>query len=414
MRAKFIPDRLLLVDDSPDTLEVLARNLSGRGFEVHTTLSARAAMKFLAAHDMDLLITDVKMPGMSGMDLLRLVRGEHPALPVMMITGYATIEGAVEAVKEGAEEYLAKPFTGDELLAAVDRALGKGRTRRALTARTPPQRLGLLGGSEGMRRAFDAMERAAASGAPALLLGEPGTGRESAARAVHQASPRAGQIFLPLNCETIPPGQLAGEVLRALALARGGSLYLRAVERLGAEAFGPVLEAAGGGGGAARILASAGPDFSSLIDRSLLPRHLASLREWETIALPPLRERGSDVLILAEHWASQEAQSLGRPSPTLSDALRQALRAYPWPGNVGELRTVLSKAVRECTSDALDVQDAAPPLRFVGPHGSGPLKPLAAVEADYIREVLAGVDGNKSRAAEILGIDRKTLREKLK
>jgi DNA-binding NtrC family response regulator len=407
-------DRILLVDDSPDTLEVLERNLSERGFTVSVAPGAPEAIEMLRRSPVDLLITDVKMPGMNGVELLRHVRENFPETQVMLITGYATIDGAVEAVKTGAEEYLSKPFTTQELFAAVGRVLEKRRVDRAQRAGKPQLIWGLVGASEAMRQAFGDMQRAVASDTPVLLLGEGGTGRESVARALHGAGPRTGKPFLALNGEAIPTDQLGSEVDRGLTLAGEGSLYLRAVECWPHEVLERIAGSAGEAALPCRIMASAGPQFSSLITRGVMPETLKPFLDWETIRLPPLRERGTDILLLAEHFARTTAHSCGRRAPELTSPLRQALLFYPWPGNVGELRGAISAAVREGASDPLDLPDLPAAIRSWSASRTPATRPLAEVEAEYIREVLSRMDGNKSRAAEILGIDRKTLREKLK
>lgn len=407
-------DRILLVDDSPDTLEVLERNLADRGFTVITASGAPEAMEALLKHPVDLLITDIRMPDMSGMELLRHVRENHPETRVMLITGYATIEGAVEAVKTGAEEYLSKPFTAEELFAAVGRVLGKvhqARSGRAGHSRTV---LGLVGASEAMRLAFDSLESAVASPAPVLFLGEDGTGRQSAARALHGAGSREAHPFLVLDGEVIPASHLVEEALRGFASAGEGTLYLRAVEAWPAV----ILEELSGRTGEAalpcRLVASAGPRFPALVARGVLPMALGALLSWETIRLPPLRERGMDILLLAEHFTRATAFSCGRLAPEMTAPFRQALLTYPWPGNVRELRSVISTMVREGASDPLDLPDLPEMVRAFGTSRASARRSLAEVEAGHIREVLSSVDGHKSRAAEILGIDRKTLREKLK
>lgn len=407
-------DRILLVDDSPETLEVLERNLADHGFAISKALNASDAMEHLRESPADLVITDVRMPGMSGLDLLRHLRENHPDMEVMLITGYATIEGAVEAVKTGAQEYLAKPFTADELLAAVGRALEKLHAARARRAGRSTGQFGLLGGSAGMRRAHEAMERAANTHGPVLLLGERGTGRERAARAIHGAGDRAKAPFLILDGETIPPEEMAFEMARGLASAAAGTLFLGTAEAWSPEALDLLETGHEDDALTARIIASASPDLPSLAARGGCPTHLASLCAWDTILFPPLRERGADILLMAQHYAVEAAQSLGLPSPEFSDGLCQALRVYAWPGNVGELRDVIVGAVKSCGGGKLDLPDL-PAIVRSSTIGKGTIgRPLAEVEGEYIREVLASVDGNKSRAAEILGIDRKTLREKLK
>jgi len=184
MKPKRQKERILVVDDSPDTLDILHQNLTSRGHKVSVAPGAAEALEILSGETFDLVLTDMKMPGMSGIDLTRVVRERYPDMEVMMITGYATVESAVEALKTGAEEYLAKPFTDEELFAAVDRVLGKLRARRDARA-AARGRFGLVGESEGMRRAFVAIEQAARRTGPVLILGEVGTGRWAAARATH-------------------------------------------------------------------------------------------------------------------------------------------------------------------------------------------------------------------------------------
>ena len=407
-------DLILLVDDSPDTLEVLERNLTDRGLTVITAQDAPGAIEALRNTPVDLLITDVRMPGMSGMDLLRHVREHHPETKVMLITGYATIEGAVEAVKTGAEEYLSKPFTSGELFAAVGRVLDKVHQARSRRAGQPRTVLGLVGACEAIRKAFDSMERVVASQAPVLLLGEDGTGRQRAARALHAASTLAASPFLILDGETIPENQMSAEVTQALGFAAGGTLYLRALECWPSDVLEGLIANSADPAPPCRLMASAGAPFPSLVSRGALPRALGALLGWEVVRFPPLRERGADILLLAEHFVRATALSCGRGAPEMTAPLRQALLVYPWPGNVGELRAAVSAAVREGASDPLDLPDLPETIRSWSLSKMAATRPLVEVEAHYIREVLSSVDGNKSRAAEILGIDRKTLREKLK
>ncbi len=406
--------RILLVDDSPDTLEVLERNLAKHGFTVMTALDAREAMAILERSSVDLLITDVRMPGMNGLELLRHVRETFPDTQVMLITGYATIEGAVEAMKTGAEEYLSKPFTTEELLAAVGRVLEKLRTIRSRRAGRSPDHWGLVGSSEVMRLLFDAADRAAPSHTPLLMLGEDGTGRESLARALCNAGPRADQPFLVLNGETTPPDTQGREIEHGLTFTQGGTLFLRAIECWSPELVEGVAKRAADTAPGCRFMVCAGSQFRFLVERGALPGQMGPLLSWETLRLPPLRERGMDVLLLAESFARSIATNCGLRVPGMTPLFRQALLAYPWPGNVRELRSAISAAVRDGASDPLDLPDLPSTIRSWSPSGAPATRPLGEVEAEYIRVVLSSVQGNKSRAAEILGIDRKTLREKLK
>src|SRR3990172_8051535 len=208
-------DRILVVDDAPDTLEGLERNLAAQGFEVLTAPGVAEAVKALEARSVDVVITDLKMPGLSGLELVRHVRENFRDTEVLMITGYPTVEGGVQAVKSGADSFLAKPFTDEELQRAVDAAFDKLRARRALQGELRvrgPLKPGLFGDSEAMRKVFAALSRAMASDAAVLILGEAGTGKELAARAVHYGGSRSSSPFVPVNLAAIPPEHAEGEI----------------------------------------------------------------------------------------------------------------------------------------------------------------------------------------------------------
>lgn len=416
------PARILVVDDSPSTLEVLRRNLMDGGHSVVTASGAADALALLSFTPVDLVLTDLKMPGLSGLDLVRHVRENLKETEIVVITGYATIGGAVEALRTGAEDYLAKPFTDEELREAVERALRKLRGRKAESAPPPASVPGLLGESEAIRRAGRAIERTAASEGGVLLGGEDGTGKELVARIIHHRSARAHGPFLSLYCRSVVAESLHEELLGArgrpglLARAAGGTLFVADIEEVGAAVreklalLGPPARSTRKGKAAsARLIAATcwgtGPSRTN-------PPVSSELFE-EAIWLPPLRERGEDVVILARHFARHYAAALGRAVPDLTDAVLDVFRSYPWPGNVRELRGIVRDLVAaELTTVA--VPDLPPRMRFSAFRDAGWNRSLADVEAEHVRRVLAAVDGNKTRAAEILGIDRKTLREKLR
>lgn len=417
-----MPARILVVDDSPSTLEVLRRNLMDGGHSVVTASGAADALALLSFTPVDLVLTDLKMPGLSGLDLVRHVRENLKETEIVVITGYATIGGAVEALRTGAEDYLAKPFTDEELREAVERALRKLRGRKAESAPPPASVPGLLGESEAIRRAGRAIERTAASEGGVLLGGEDGTGKELVARIIHHRSARAHGPFLSLYCRSVVSESLHEELLGArgrpglLARAAGGTLFVADIEEVGAAVreklalLGPPARSTRKGKStSARLIAATcwgtGPSRMN-------PPVSSELFE-EAIWLPPLRDRGEDVVILARHFARHYAGALGRPVPDFTDPVLDVFRTYPWPGNVRELRGVVRDLVAgELTS--VSVPDLPPRMRFSAFRDSGWNRSLADVEAEHVRRVLAAVDGNKTRAAEILGIDRKTLREKLR
>jgi two-component system, NtrC family, response regulator HydG len=432
-------ERILVVDDAPETLELLQRHLQAEGYRVFSAAGVAEAVRLLEEQPIDLVITDLKMPKVSGLDLVRHVRENLRETEVMMITGYASIEGAVTAVKLGADEYLAKPFLKEELLAAVERSLHALRLRRAGAAgQEPVARFGLVGESEAIRRVHAAVLREAGRLGPVLLTGDAGTGKEATARAVHYGGPRARRPFLVFRVGAIPAElvdtELFGETgpgdvgsAGFLQLAQGGTLYVDGVERLspalqerlvpespGDGAVDPAKRRRGPTGSGARVILGTAQDLPRLSERGKLAPTLRDLLEGRTVHLPPLRERGEDVLLLARHFLLLIAREAGLPAPRFSDRALAALREYHWPGNVGELKAVVGTLAATVDGGQIDVPDLPSLLRFSALRDFGALRSLAEVELQHIQEILTAVGGNKTKAAEILGIDRKTLREKLK
>ncbi len=436
-------ERILLVDDAPATLEVLQRNLSSEGYQVFTAPGVPEAIKILEATPVDLVITDLKMPKVSGLELTRHVRENFRDTEVMMITGYATIEGAVEAVKIGAEEYLTKPFTDEELSSAVRRALDKLQMRRVgkvWSQPTPSGDYGMIGESEAMLKVFRSVSKATSTSATVLITGESGTGKELVARAIHYSSPRVSSSFVPVNCGGIPEGLLESELFGHIKgaftgatetragffqTADGGTIFLDEISETSLSMQVKLLRVLQDKEvymiGAnrpqkvdVRILVATNKYLLDLVKKGVFRQDLFFRLNVITITLPPLRERGDDILLLARHFASEFAEEYGRPTPRFSDKALQVLRNYYWPGNVRELENVVQRLIVMTDGDLIEVPDLPSLMRFSALREMGLNRTLAEVEAEYIRNVIASVDGNKTRAAEILGIDRKTLREKLK
>lgn len=436
-------ERILIVDDSASTLEVLKRNLTTAGYQVFTAPGVSGAIEILEQTRLDLVITDLKMPNVSGMDLVRHIRENFRDTEVMMITGYPSIEGAVEAVKTGAEEFLAKPFTDAELLSAVKRVLDKTRVRRSGRVKPDqvvPAHKGLIGSSEGMREVFIAIGKASPASATVLITGESGTGKELAARAIHYSSVRSSAPFVPVNCGGIPEGllesELFGHVKGAFTgatesragffhAADGGTIFLDEISDMSLAMQVKLLrvlqdkEVCMVGSNRTRkvdvrILAATNKDLQGLVKKGLFREDLFYRLNVITIIIPPLRERGDDILLLAHHFLTQFAAESGRATLRFSDEALQSLRSYNWPGNVRELENVIQHLVVMTDGDLIEVPDLPSLMRFSALRKTGFDRTLAEVESEYITNVLASVDGNKTRAAEILGIDRKTLREKLK
>ena len=436
-------ESILAVDDAPTTLEVLERNLTSQGYQVFTAQSVPEAITILETTPVDLVITDLKMPGVSGLDLIRHVRENFKETEVIMITGYPTVESAVKAVKTGAEEYLTKPFTDEELLSAVRRAIDKLHLRRTTQSQWQPRHpayYGLIGESEAMHHVFDMIAKAASTSATVLISGESGTGKELIARAIHYSSSRNSAPFVPVNCGAIPEqlleSELFGHVKGAFTgatetragffqTADGGTIFLDEISETSLSMQVKLLrvlqdkEVCMVGSTRSRkvdvrILASTNKDLLGLVKKGGFREDLFFRLNVITVDLPPLRERSDDILLLAHHFVKQFSEESGKPTPRFSDEALQVLRSYHWPGNVRELENVIQRLVIMTDGNLIEVPDLPSLMRFSALRGEGFNRTLAEVETEYIRNVLASVEGNKTRAAEILGIDRKTLREKLR
>jgi two-component system response regulator HydG len=440
--SKLEPEQILVVDDSPDTLEVVRRNLVSAGYAVHTVPGVAEAIRALNAISVSLVITDLRMPRISGMDLVRHVRENHADMEVIMITGYASVPGAVEAMQTGAHEYLAKPFTDDELLDAVERSMRRLQMRRAVTGdpAAAPASWGLLGESAPMRGLYRDIQKASGSTATVLLLGESGTGKELVARAVHYNSNRAAAPFVPVNCGGIPDGLLESELFGSrkgaftgahesragfFQTAEGGSIFLDEIAELPLPMQTVLLRVLQDKivfmVGAreprkvdVRVLAATNKKLETLVERGEFREDLYYRINVIPLSLPPLRERSGDIPLLVRHFAGRFAKEQGKPVPVFDDRVLKMFQTYAWPGNVRELENVVQRLVLMTERDVITAPDMPELMRFSARSGGNVQRSLANVEMEHIRAVLASVGDNKSRAAAILGIDRKTLQNKLK
>ena len=442
MTVKYNKEVILVVDDEPNTLEVIQRNLNAEGYIVFTAPSVPEAIKILESTKIDLVVTDMKMPKVSGLDLVRHIRENYKTTEVMMITGYATIQGAVEAVKTGAEEYLTKPFTDEELFTAIRRSLDKLHIRRANATENSVELsapAGIIGESPAIKKVIKAIAKSASTSATVLITGESGTGKELVARAIHYNSKRASAPFVPVNCGGIPESLLESELFgyvkgaftgatesRAgfFQTADGGTIFLdeasdtslgmqvkllrvlqdKEVVMLGATRSRKVD---------VRIVGATNKDLLQLVDKGQFREDLFFRLNVITIDIPPLRERGDDVILLAHHFALNYAGEIGAPTPNFTPKALQVLKNYYWPGNVRELQNVIQRIIVMSENDVVEVPDLPSLMRFSALRKTGFDRTLAEVEREYIHNVWESVGGNKTKAAEILGIDRKTLRNKL-
>ncbi|MCP3942452.1 MAG: sigma-54-dependent Fis family transcriptional regulator [Desulfobacteraceae bacterium] len=433
--------KILVVDDSKETLEVIQRNLNSNGYDAYTCSSVRDAIRFLSESTIDLIITDYKMPKSSGLDLIRHTRDNLSDIEIIMITGYPDIEGAVQAIRDGADEYLVKPFTDEELFGAVKRMIDKLVSRRIVQSIIKPARTyGIIGESINMQRVFHRIQKAAGTNATVMIFGESGTGKENVARAIHYNGDRRREPFVPINCTAIPDSllesELFGHVKGAFTgaketrdgffqIADGGTIFLDEIGDASLNMQGKLLRVLQNKeirlvGSTriqhvnTRIIAATHKDLLSLVKKGLFREDLYYRLNVIDVFIPALRERRDDILLLINYFANKFCDEMNCRLPQFSDNVLKALKTYFWPGNVRELENLIQRLIVIVDGDLIRTTDLPESMRFNIPSGSGSKQELKEVVAEHILSVLTTAKGNKTQAAKILGIDRKTLNSKLK
>ena len=443
---------ILIVDDEKNMRQTLTNMLQDEDYEVRAADSAEAALKFLVAEEFFMVLTDARLGGMSGYELLAKIRAQWPDLPALMITAYATPKLAVEAIKAGAIDYLAKPFAPEELLHAVGRCAERHRLikeNQTLRARTTEiYRLEhIVGESQKLRELRQLIQTVAKTDARALVLGESGTGKELVAGAMHSLSPRSKKNYVRINCAAIPETLLESELFGhergaftgalkqkhgRVEEADGGTLFLDEIADMSRPLQAKLLRFLEDGsftrvGGThelrvnVRLVAATNRDIVEAIRKGDFREDLFHRLNVVQFRLPPLRERGEDVLLLADHFLQHFAASMNRSARVLSRAARQKLMSHAWPGNVRELRNVIERALILETSG--EVQAASLPdfqLEARLQHGDAP-KPVGGsldeIIANYERELIAGMleQNNRSitKTAEQLKLSRHALRYRM-
>jgi two-component system response regulator HydG len=433
--------KLLVVDDSPDTRELLERNLSSQGYIVLTAADVAQALNILGKIQIDIVITDLKLPGVSGLDLVRHVRENLKDTEVVMITGYPSVEGAVAAVKSGAEEYLAKPFTKEELIATVRRVMEKLKTRlegTSIREQSAANPLGIVGNSESMQRLLRAISRSATASAPVLFTGEKGTGKESWAGFLHHLSLNSTGPLVTIAAAGIPEETLerqmfgcaltpGGEKIQSgyLHFARGGTLYIKEISDLPqgiqARLMQVIREKRFIPAGMPKsqsadflLVADTHKDLRALVSRGLFREDLFAGLSMNEIHIPALRQLDHDIILLARYFLQLYSLETDGRDLSFSMSALDAIKTYSWPGNIDEMANVIRHLVISTETSVIDITDLPAHMRYSAVKAVTLGRSLADVEAEHIRNVVAGVGGNKVKAAEILGINRKTLRDKLK
>ena len=447
---------VLVVDDEQENLDSLERIFSREGWRVLLAGSAEEALALLRAEPVDVVLTDLMMPGMSGQELLRGVRAVSPEAEVVLMTAYGTVEAAVAAMKDGAYDFLTKPLKRHAVLKSAQQALEKRRLvleNRQLRARLAGTPQPIVGQSPSLQATLDVIRQAAPSSATVLLLGESGTGKELFARALHEHSPRSAGPFVPINCAAIPEtileselfgyerGAFTGAVQRKegrIERAQGGTLLLDEVGELTPAVQVKLLRFLQEGeierlGGTApikvdcRVVAATNQDLRARVREGKFREDLFYRLNVIQVVLPPLRDRVEDVALLADHFMARYAAKNGKPIRGLTRAALAALEAHPWPGNVRELEHAIEHAVVLSRGPEIDTDDLPESVRTGGAAraaaGAGAVEgrtlavplgtTLEEIELRVIRETLRQTKGDKNLAAQLLGIAARTIYRKL-
>jgi two-component system response regulator AtoC len=451
------PVRVLVADDKENMRRLVARILSDAGgYAVDEVDDGARALALVATRAYDVVVTDIRMPGADGFELLAAVKARDPAVEVVMMTGYATVQDAVRAMKRGAFDYLEKPFDPDAALAVIARAAEHKRIADAARLAVRPGEEAsfhaLVGGSPRMREVYRLLEKAAAVEATVLLTGETGTGKELAARAIHAQSARGAGRFVPVNCGALPGelveselfGHARGAFTGAAAAkpglfeeARSGTIFLDEVAELPLPAQVKLNRAI-----QEKEIRRVGDTQATAVDVRVVAATHRDLREEAkagrfredlfyrlnvfTVTLPPLRERPEDVPLLAAHFLEKHARALRRTLRGFAPEAMRRLAAHPWPGNVRELENVIERAVAVAGGEVVVPEDLPPELAgsTAAPPPTGALSAMPYKDAvadardrvsrEYLVELMSEFGGNVTRAAERAGMERESLHRLLR
>jgi DNA-binding NtrC family response regulator len=454
-----ITKHLLIVEDEAPLREVVAERLADAGYGVVQASNGEEALERLAEFAFDIIVTDLRLPGLDGGKVLEAAIARYPEIIVIVVTGYGTVKDAVEAIKRGAADFVTKPFQFDELLYALESALEQRRLKSENAyLRSQLERrysfTGIIGRSRPMRDLFQLLETVSGTSSTILVTGETGTGKELVARAIHHNSPRRNGPFVALNCSAIPETLLEAELFGHVRGAFTGAVATRVGRFEAAHRGTLLLDEVGTMGGPlqmkllralqerevervgdsrpikvdVRVIAATNSDMAKLVSAGRFREDLFYRLNVIPVVLPPLRDRREDIPLLVQHFLDRFCREFAPPRPpmTVSQQAMRRLMAYAWPGNVRQLENALERAVAlspgrtqiELTDLPPDVQEMGPSpasAAFALPDGGIDLQAYVSnVERELIHQSLERSGGNKGRAAQLLNLKRTTLVEKLK
>jgi len=437
-------ENILLVDDDIDILELLQRHLKSMDYHTYKAVSVKEALYILKDTEIDLLVTDINMPEIDGLELVKYVAEHYPNMPKLVVTGFPSVEDASNVIKHGATDYLTKPFTKIELDLAVKKALASKEAKDVFNA--PPIKsvanngyADMIGNSEAFQKVTEIIARVKDNRATVLVRGESGTGKELVARSIHYSGKFSRAPFIAVNCGAIPENLLEAELFGYtkgaftganenrngfFQAADKGTIFLdeignaplpvqnrllrvlqeKEVTKIGSQKA-EKLEV--------RVIAATNSDLEELIQKKTFREDLFYRLSVVAIDVPPLRERSSDIPLLVEKFMQKYGVEYKDRFVRITDDALDILERYSWPGNIRELENVVQRAVIMCDG-TIKLEHLPEELKYKIDFPTKGFKTLLEKEKEYIQEVLISTQGNKTKAAEILGINRKTLREKLK
>jgi two-component system nitrogen regulation response regulator GlnG len=452
--------RLLIVDDEIDHCALLAHLMEREGFKANLAHDGESAIRAIRAEPPDIVLLDVNMPGMDGMQVLKVAKEENHDLPIIIITGFADIPGAVKAIRSGASDYLSKPFDHEELLKVVRQTLIRYRLRRQLRGQSQEAHEDhylkkMMGPSEAVTQLISNMTLVAQSDFTVVLNGETGSGKDLIARAIHQSSPRAQGPFVPVDCGAIPESLLESELFGhekgaftgavqqkpgKFQMAEKGTLFLDEISNMPLSSQAKLLRTLQDkkiyrvGGSKpfnidVRLVVASNQDLQLLASAGTFRRDLYFRLNEFTIHIPPLRGRKEDIPYLAKHFLDMTNKELGKSVRGFTEPAIEALLRYNWPGNVRQLRSAIRRAVLLAddmvTEELLEIKERdLPGMTFTPKVDGTPWKDMSlkeivrcgtqSIEREVITQVLRHTGGNKAKAARILHIDYKTMHTKVK
>lgn len=436
-------ENILIVDDDIDILELLQRHLKSMEYHTYKAISVKEALFILKDTFIDLLITDIQMPEVDGLQLLKFANEHYPEMPKLVVTGYPSVDGALKVIKSGAIDYLTKPFTKVELRAAIDKAFAQGSKRATLKPGTGSTKINLysdmVGDSEAFHKVANIIARVNDNKATVLIKGESGTGKELVARAIHYSGKFSRSPFIAVNCGAIPEnlqeaelfGYMKGAFTGAnenrngfFQAAQGGTLFLDEIGTASLAVQTKLLRAL-----QEKEITKIGSQKAEKVDIRIVAATNANLLEGiknktfredlyyrltvVEINVPPLRERKSDIPLLVEKFLRKYGVEYKDRLLRIAPEALQVLERYHWPGNIRELENIVQRAVI-MSDGVIGVKDLPDFLKFQIDFPDTGFLSLRDMEKEYVQRILNYTQGNKTKAAEILQIDRKTLRDKLK